>query len=393
VYPVLFLALILSGAPSALAEWAPPAELAPGLEIAGDPGVWGKPNVKALDPVYDGSTGRTGLGDLMGFYFDQEVDRLSMRVNMFRPVGTPESAPVIPRGVRLFVLMDYMPGGRTGLPGNIEGTSPFAWDRSVAITETAGALEARILDSELADGETERLRRAVVSPRWSTVEISMYLPGGFRAAAARAAGYGEADYGLVARQLSRAEATPIDFYVFSAREGRILDQIRASNDPLSNSHNVAFMQHLNQGLTYTTVFRGEREENAAYDGDPNNPDDGADELLAAHDYYNLPLNWHQGGLLISAAEWHDPDFNDWLAGGVSAGRYEINTSALGQHIMPFISDEINGKAVSVENDMIQTLYGYTPRVAWVPERVWVENPDNDGNGIDASAHVIDYMGN
>jgi hypothetical protein len=31
-------------------------------------------------------------------------------------------------------------------------------------------------------------------------------------------------------------------------------------------------------------------------------------------------------------------------------------------------------------------------VAWVPERVWVENPDNDGNGIDASANVIDWIG-
>ncbi len=372
--------------------WTRPETAAPGLDISGDPAVWQREHAKGLDPVYDGASGRAGRGDLMGFYFDQEIDRLSMRVSLFRPPGVFESDPLLAEGIEAYVLMDYMPGGTTALPGGITGTAPFAWDRAVELVEEEGRLVARVLDSDLAADETPRLRGVIGSRRWGTMEASLWLPGGFKQSVAAAAGENENSYDAVAAQAAEGEATPIKFYVFTAFDGAVLDEITATNSPTSNTHNVAFAQHLNQGLTYTTVFRGEREELASYDGDPNNPDDGADELMAAHDYYNLPLNWHQGGLLISAAEWHDPAFNDWIAAGVTAGRYEILTSALGQQIMPFIRDEINGKSVDVENDMILTHYNYVPRVAWVPERVWVENPDLDGNGITASANVIDYIG-
>jgi hypothetical protein len=393
--PALVLAAVLIPDltdPSAAVTWSAHSYPVQGLEISGDARVWQREHVKSLDPVYDGSRGREARGDLMGFYFDQGTERLSVRLSLFRKVNTPHSAPVLEPGVRAFVLMDYMPGGRTELPAGIAGSAPFAWDRAIELTQPAGVLEGRVLDPDLSNGETGRLREIVASRYWTTLEASLELPGGFREAVTRAAGVEAARYDAVAARAAESESTPIDFYVFTAADGVVLDDIRANNAPTTNSHNVAFAQHLNQGLTYTTVFRGERGENSVSGCDVNNPDDGADELLDAHDCYDLPLNWHQGGLLISAAEWHDPDFNDWLTDGVTAGRYEILTSALGQQMMPFIRDEINGKSVSVENDMIQTHYGYTPRVAWTPERVWVESPDVDGNPYDASQHVIDHIG-
>ncbi len=376
-------------APVAAREWSAPAVAAPGMEIAGDPAAWPKSGAKALDPVYDGAGGRNGEGDLMGFYYDQEADRLNFRVNLYRAPGTPGSRPLLEPGLRLFVLMDYEPGGTRALPEGIAGQAPIAWDRAVELTG-AGGLGARVLDTLGDTRETERVRAVRESREWGMAEASVWLPGGFEEAALRALGKAAGPSALA--QAARTDATPVNFYVFSAADGRVLDSISASNAPASSTHNVAFLQHLNQGLTYTTVFRGERGENAAYDGDPANPDDGADELLAAHQYYNLPVNWHQAGTLISAAEWNDKGFNDWLATGVTNGWVEMITSAYAQHIMPFVSDQINGKAVAIENSMIQYRYGYTPRVAWVPERVWCENPDNDGNGITASGNVIDYIG-
>ncbi len=47
-------------------------------------------------------------------------------------------------------------------------------------------------------------------------------------------------------------------------------------------------------------------------------------------------------------------------------------SAYGQHIMPFVQDDMNDWAVDIETQMTNTRYGYYPRVAWVPERVWVD---------------------
>jgi len=362
------------------------------VEISGDPHAWGPQHAKAMDPVYDGASGREAFGDLMGFYFDQGADRLSFRVNIYRAPTAAAGEPLIAEGVRVFVLMDYAGGGTDQLPYGVSGTAPFMWDSGVELTQPAGTARARMVDARYGVLGTDGVRLVTAPREWPSLEASIDLPRGFRDAVARSLGEDSGDYEAALERAAREESTPIRFYVFTAHEGAVLDDIVTTNAPLSNTHNVAFAQHLNQGLTYTTVFRGERGENAVYPGDPNNPDDGADELLGAHDWYNLPLNWHQAGLLISAAEWHDPQFNDSLVSGVMAGRYEMLSSALGQHMMPFISDDINGKAVSVENDMINSLYGYTPRVAWVPERVWCENPDLDGNGITASAHVIDYIG-
>jgi len=394
VLSIVVIAAATGLAPARGSTLAPGAIPAPDVEISGEPSAWQPINAKALDPVYDGVTGRAGKGDLMGFYFDQRVDGLSMRLNLYRSPTAPASEPLLADGVRACVLLDYAPGGTTALPAGIKGTAPFAWDLAIEFVEAGGKLEARVLDPEMADGGRPLVNRVIQPRRWPSLEASLTLPASFKQAVAQS--LGESEYtGLAqetAREAAAAESTPINFYVFTAAEGRLLDEMSASNAPLTNTHNVAFVQHLNQGLSYTNVFRGDRGENAVYDGDPANPDDGADELLAAHDYYNLPVNWHQGGLLISSAEWHDPTFNDWLAAGVTAGRYEMVTSALGQQMMPFIRDEINGKSVDTENDMINTIYGYTPRVAWVPERVWVENPDNDGNGVTASANVIDYIG-
>ncbi|MGD9140836.1 MAG: hypothetical protein PVJ42_04785, partial [bacterium] len=373
LYALFFVALAAFAAAPAGALAAAQAHT---VEISGDPHVWGPQHAKALDPVYDGASGRDAIGDLMAFYFDQGADRLSFRVSLYRAPTAPGDVSLLAEGVRVFVLMDYEEGGTSELPYGVSGGAPFMWDAGVELAQPEGGVRARMVDSQFGVLGTEGVRRVLAPERWPNIEASIDLPGGF-----------------VSDEIAAvAESAPVNFYVFTARDGEVLDEIVTTNAPLSNAHNVAFAQHLNQGLTYTTVFRGERGENASYPGDPNNPDDGADEILGAHDYYNLPLNWHQGGLLISAAEWHDPGFNDSLVAGVMAGRYEILSSALGQHMMPFVSDDINGKAVSVENDMINTLYGYTPRVAWVPERVWCENPDLDGNGIDASAHVIDYIG-
>jgi hypothetical protein len=73
--------------------WMPPETAAPGLEISGNPHIWQRIHAKALDPVYDGVTGRRGTGDLMGFWFDQEIDRLALRISLYRPGRLRHSGP------------------------------------------------------------------------------------------------------------------------------------------------------------------------------------------------------------------------------------------------------------------------------------------------------------
>lgn len=138
--------------------------------------------------------------------------------------------------------------------------------------------------------------------------------------------------------------------------------VMSSRQSLDNeAGNCAFVHHGNQGLTYTSVFRG----------DGGSGDEGFDEILELHDGLNAPGNFHMSGTLITAAEYYDPDFNQWLRDGITEGWVGMLTSAYAQHIMPFVDDSMNNWAVHVEYNMVQTFYGYSPRVAWIPERVWL----------------------
>ncbi len=184
--------------------------------------------------------------------------------------------------------------------------------------------------------------------------------------------------------------------------GKLVDQLdQGMRDGSRTDHHVAFVHHGNQGLTWTDVLWGDEadahEQHWADYLDTGSLHNGFDEVLGLHDLLDVPGNFHVSGTLQSAAAWYYPDgavegWNEWLARGVTEGWAAMLTSAYAQHIMPFVQDSMNDWSVSVHASMTEWRYGYTPHVAWVPERVWVSPTDNDGNPWDTSAHVVDWIG-
>jgi len=156
----------------------------------------------------------------------------------------------------------------------------------------------------------------------------------------------------------------------------LVDEFFADGSEDYPGGNAAFVHHGNQGLTYTEVFYGEDPQETS----------GFDEILEVHQETGIPGNFHMSGTLMPAAEWHNPEFNDWLESGVDDGYVAMLTSALGQHMMPFVQNDMNDWSVSVETDMVEYRYGYVPKVAWVPERVWLSP------GVYPDAGVIDWLG-
>lgn len=384
--PWVGLAMVLLLALPSSSHGAPPA-----VEADGFLDDYTRLNCKAIDPVYDDLDPSGNAGDIMAFYADQGVDRLVFRVGMFMMESIDGSGDCFRReDARIYIFADYQSGGTMALPDGIESRVPLMWDVCVRLGYGPdGAFEETVYGPDLRPAPAAIARACAVVPELHTMEASINLPEGFRRAAARAAGAREEDYGLVAAEVAGLEATPVRYHVISVVDGEVHDELSATNTPRRGNHNVAFAHHGNQGLTYTTVFWGEKGENASYPGDPANPDDGFDEILDAHDYYNLPGNFHMAGTLITGAEWHDPAFNDSLVNGVDEGWAQMLTSAYAQHIMPFVYDDMNSWSVYIHRQLTNHYYGQWPTVAWVPERVWLENPDNDGNGIDASCCVID----
>ncbi len=162
--------------------------------------------------------------------------------------------------------------------------------------------------------------------------------------------------------------------------GKTADTFTGNTKGTLDMGNCAFVHHGNQGLTHTDVFYGNPNGQSGIDGS------GYDEVLNAHRATGIPGNFHMSGTLMPAAEWHNPEFNDTLAAMASRGLVSMMTSALGQHMMPFTTNEMNDWSVYTESQMVNYLYNYTPHVAWVPERVWL------GQGYYPDAGVIDWLG-
>ncbi len=170
-------------------------------------------------------------------------------------------------------------------------------------------------------------------------------------------------------------------YVISVMlHGKVVDEFISDGRNSDAEGNCAFVHHGNQGLTYTEVFYGSPGGQSGLDGS------GFDEVLQVHEATEIPGNFHMSGTLMPAAQWHNPEFNDWLHTLASQGLVEMMTSALGQHIMPFVHNNMNDWSVGIESDMVDFLYNYEPRTAWVPERVWL------APGAYPDAGVLDWLG-
>ena len=348
--------------------------------MSGDPRAYGSADLVTLDPAYDARGGRSSCADLLGLYAHATPAGVALRADLATP-GFPQERrrPLDRPGAELVLLVDERAGGQRTLPG-LAAPAPFEWERAVVVERSAaGGLRSSLLEmgaAGLAKGANGSIA-VRLAERYDMLEVML-------AAAVPAGNSGG------------APAAPARYAAVTLVNGVVEDEIAAARPGAvaapQAAHNVAFVQHGNQGLTYSTVFRGERAENAAFDGDPSNPDDGYDEVLAAHQYYSLPGCFHLAATLQTSAAWHDPTFNSWMATGVSQGWVDLVTSAYAQHMMPFVRDEMNSWSVHIERDMTNLRYGGTAVVAWVPERVWLDNPDGDGNGVTASAGVIDWIG-
>ncbi|MBU1698570.1 MAG: hypothetical protein KJ970_04325 [Candidatus Eisenbacteria bacterium] len=381
VAPIL--APILLAILASFAVFGGPAGAAP-LDATGDLDSYRSIDVKALDPVFDGAAEGTS-GDLMAFFYNQEQEWLLFRVGLFEMIQEGRNRFAQDQ-TRVYILLDYRDGGTRLLPAGVAGSAPISWDEALCLDylDSQGAQpRARYFTADGSEAGSSLIRKIHATPSLGTLEASIHLPAAFIQATDRIAG------GRSYAEIAETDATPVDFYIFTTDGRVVLDDIETSQDTRLTAHNVAFVQHGNQGLTWSTVFRGERGETPGMECDPANPDDGFDEIMAVHECYSIPCNFHLAATLQTSAEWHDPSFNEWLVNGISAGWAEMTSSAYAQHIMPFAQNNMNDWAVYIEKQMTDWRYGVDTKVAWVPERVWLENPDVDGNGIDASCGVVD----
>ncbi len=336
---------------------------------------WFSKDVKGIDDVNDVPAGFEGT-DILTFYFDEKPDELAFRVSLVQMRDPATGEAYFAREKTLIVvLFDYADGGRSDLPGGLAGRASIAWEEAVFLNPFAGATNERVrcFYSGTEGSYNPTPRRASLNPRGEYVEGSLTLSPTYMNASAAAYRkiYNEkefiADRRALRERIAAVDITPMYFEVLSLSGGKIVDRLLANSLDPTGETNCAFVHHGNQGLAYSDVFYGRYDD---LDGS------GFDEALQIHEALSIPGNFHLAATLQTSTEWDnnngDPnDFNGWLAAGVSAGWCGMVTSAYAQHMMPFVQDAMNEWAVNVETQMTNTRYGYYPRVAWVPERVWL----------------------
>ncbi len=379
-------------------------------ELLADPLRWPSGSLKAVDEVIETGDGEFSPGDILSLYVSEDDGYRNIRVSLvsMKDIRTGEDI-FASKQVRIYVLVDNAPGGELTLPHGLSGTAPFAWDEAVEVQTTGDGQALRLLrpaldgarvtetgasQQEALDGDSRGVAPSAgdVSAAGSGTEASAAGKFSEELLDGRMVNVVKKYDAILALmpvspppvRLTDSDGNPVTNYcVVSASGDQVLDVLTAQDPaPLVYEANVAFAHHGNQGLGHSDVFHGRW---GAED------DSGFDETLEKHQSANIPGNFHLSPLLQTAQLWDhncgDPmDFNAWLATGVSSGWAGMLSSAYGQHIMPFVQDDMNDWSVNIETQMTNTRYSYYPRVAWIPERVWLSP------SVYPNAGVADWIG-
>ncbi len=326
---------------------------------------WKRSDVIAIDRVGD-VPGRQAGADILALYLKLREGRISLRVSMACMTGPATGRDLLrSAGTSVMVFMDYMEGGSDRLPGLAADRTSIQWEEAVTFTPFAEkGLErsVRLKGGDLQLSTSPAV--AVLNRRGEYFHAEISASDDFLRFLR------ERDKDIKPDgSFSSSDNAGIKLEVVAISGGEVADRLVGSTLDPAGKANCAFVHHGNQGLAYSNVFYGRSEDMGG---------SGFDETLEIHESTSIPGNFHLCGPLQTSAEWDrnngDPnDFNGWLASGVSAGWCGMVSSAYGQHIMPFVQDEMNDWAVDIQTQMTDTRYGYYPRVAWVPERVWL-NP-------------------
>jgi hypothetical protein len=143
------------------------------------------------------------------------------------------------------------------------------------------------------------------------------------------------------------------------------------SDQFCGTAKVAFVHHGNQHLT----------DNRAL----NNPGsvNSYGYILYVHEYLTnrtgrvIPVDIHLSGTLLTSFLWWDPGFIGYIRRLLSRGIVSILGGVWAEHITAYFYDNFNAPSAYIAKWQIQQVFGYTPRIAWIPERTW----DDERTGI------------
>ncbi len=348
---------------------------------------WDKSDVRGLDPddAISLGDGYDMSRDIAALYSRFEGDNLYLRVDVFELGIFAENT-----ALDTYVLIDCAAGGTTSMPNGISGNSTRQWDLAVASYDGTNGAAIKADGSTIANAFLGSYYRSDLDGYEFGVKKSALMTVGWDG------------------------SSEVFFNVITVKDGQtqIADSINLGGGMGSNgvtgTAKFASIAHGNQSLN-----RGDSMRERIYISGANTgtgAPSGFRMTLDTHTIFQIPLNIHMSGTLISAIGWikdanpvHDGQTFLGIVGSVIDADQSTDPGSLvggvfSEHIMPFFNGPINQNSI-VEFDALTTdiwgIDGDDMKVMHIPERV--TNSVASGNGLDpfddivASKYVASYI--
>jgi len=327
---------------------------------SGNPLLWPAGTCKYVDTT-DDAEGSLFRDILVVYYYEAET-ALYFRIDFLKLQDLDYES------MNVYVLIDFEAGGQSYLPD-------YIWDGQVRGWEWE-------LCAAIYNGSSGKL----YDLNWNTISGLAWVYHDFQ--------------GMLALNISKSVASS---YGFSNGE-TVHIRVATVKDEESGLWDIAPNDDLTDGYWDGAIFSDSSTITAklafVHHGNQHiNPfsggvvDDGLGHgfyrALDTHETYNLPVNLHLSGVLITGLAWNRPSFLERIRNLTSKGLAEILGGVYGEHIMPYFDEPLNIWALNKHKELCQFYFNYTPRVAWVPERVWKYFLDNDFAETGFKAVVLD----
>ena len=313
-----------------------------------DPILWPVGTCKYVDTT-DDAGGRLFRDILAVYYYEAEM-ALYFRVDFLKLQDLNYES------MNVYILIDFEAGGQSYLPDYIWDGQVRGWEWELcAVIYNSSSGKLYDLNWNVIDGLT-----------WIYHDFQGMLA--LNISKNTAANYGFSDGETVHIRVATVkdgesglwDIAPNDDLTDGYWDGAV------SSDSSTITAKLAFVHHGNQHIN---PFSG----GVVDDGLGH----GFYRTLDTHETYNLPVNLHLSGVLITGLAWNKPSFLERIRNLTSKGLVEILGGVYGEHIMPYLDEPLNLWALNKHKELCHFYFNYTPRVAWIPERVWKYFIDND----------------
>lgn len=357
---------------------------------------WTHADCRALDKVgglagdrYDFADGYDDSRDLMAFYARLEDGKLFLRADFFDLALGAEN-----NNLDLYVAIDCAMGGQEWMPDNTNVKAQYAWERCVALYKSGmtGGTDFRVYRADWTEDNA-----AFLGSYWHSQLDAV-------------------EFALTQQTLRDAGwdgVSTIYFTVMTTANGRstgdgkskatdcFLDDDRGFSDGVI--HGAIASNGIVGRAKWASIAHGNQSVNKNNDTrvhifDPNNVHKtGFIRTLDTHEIFNVPINLHLSGSLITACRWAvaDPDgaqttehplsdgpaflrrVGAFVDGNQSATPGALVGGVLAEHIMPYFEGDVNNVSINLFTELMVNEWGLQPEdveVMHVPERVIRSQP-------------------